>query len=290
MFRLRAGLFVAMCIALILQNYAVAEDRYFDSNGVSIHYTDQGEGEPVVLMHGLNGDYASTWFDSGFAQSLMNAGYRVLALDARAHGLSGAPHDSNRYGPEMSLDIARLLDHVGIEKAHVVGYSMGARIVGKLREMRPDVFISLTLGGYGLVKEDRPPPSVAELADSLERGGGFMPLYRELYPAWTDEAREARSAAMVAALPDVPGMVALLRGLRFRVSEESLRANTVPTLAIVGALDPRKQAADELVAVMQNLELVVIPETDHAAADNHPVFLSSLLNFLERHSLAESAQ
>jgi pimeloyl-ACP methyl ester carboxylesterase len=186
----------------------------------------------------------------------------------------------------MSLDIVRLLEHVGIEKAHILGYSMGARIVGKLREMRPDVFISLTLGGYGLVKDDGPPPSVADLADSLERGGGFMPLYRELYPDWTDEAREARSAVMVSALPDVLGMVALLRGMRFRVSEESLRANTVPTLAIVGELDPRKQAADELVTMMRNLEVVVIPETDHSAASTHPLFLSSLLKFLERHPQA----
>lgn len=130
---------------------AIAQDTgtFFDSNGVNIHYVDIGEGEPVVLMHGLNGNFQRAWLDRGIADKFAAAGFRVLALDARAHGKSGTPHDPSKYGQEMSLDIVRLLDHLNLPKAHIVGYSMGSRIVGKLRELRPERMISLTLGGYG---------------------------------------------------------------------------------------------------------------------------------------------
>ena len=263
----------------------VAQDagQFFDSNGVPIHYIDKGTGEPVVLMHGLNGSYERAWFDPGVAQALLDAGYRVLALDARAHGKSGTPHDPAQYGPEMALDIARLLTHVGLERAHVVGYSMGANIAGKLREMQPERFITLTLGGSGWIKQAGPGSTRVALADSLERGDGFMPLYRSLYPDWTDQDREARSAEMVARLPDVRATVAMLRGYDLSVAEESLRANTVPTLAIIGGADPVKQRVDALQGVMKHLETVVIPGADHQAARTHPDFVASLLEFLEKH-------
>ena len=60
------------------------------------------------------------------------ASYRVIAMDARGHGLSGKPHDPAQYGPEMGLDVVRLLDHLGLRRAHILGYSMGAHIVAQL--------------------------------------------------------------------------------------------------------------------------------------------------------------
>ena len=257
---------------------------FFDSNGVQIHFTDRGTGEPVILMHGLNSDYTESWIDSGVVDALANAGYRVLALDARAHGLSGTPHDPAQYGPEMSLDIARLMAHVGIDRAHIVGYSMGGAIVGKLRAMRPELFITLTMGGRGWDRDSGPNSLLLELADSLEQGGGFMPLYRILYPDWTDEAREARSAAQVADTPDIRALAAYFRGFDFGVTEQSLQSNSVPSLAIVGSADPVKASVGELASVMQNLEIIEIPDADHLEAVPHPLFVASLLEFFQKHA------
>ena len=231
-FRVAIQTYKQSAFASDVEIQAAQSGRYFSSAGVRIHYVDHGQGEPVVLMHGLNDDLGSAWFDTNVAQALVDGGYRVLALDGRAHGLSGTPHGPAQYGQEMSLDISRLLQQLGIDRAHIVGYSMGARIVGKLREVQPEVVATLTLGGFGWTKHSGPSTALAALADSLERGEGFMPLYRELYPDWTDEERETRSAAMLGKLPDVTATVAMLRGYDFGVSEESLRAKHYPNLGI----------------------------------------------------------
>jgi hypothetical protein len=184
-------------------NFTAQEsDGFFNVDGVPIHYMDFGSGEPVVLMHGLNDSFERAWIETDIARALIGAGYRVLALDARAHGQSGTPHDPAKYGREMSLDIVRLMDHVGVDKAHIVGYSMGARIVGKLRDLHPDRFISMCIGGLGWVQDEGAGPGQINLAESLESGEGFMPLYRNLYPDWSEEDRQARSDQMLETIPD----------------------------------------------------------------------------------------
>ncbi|GMR22692.1 MAG: hypothetical protein BMS9Abin37_1060 [Acidobacteriota bacterium] len=107
-----------------------AEGKFFDSNGVQIHYYDQGAGDPVVLVHG-GFDDAASWDTLDFTGALTDAGYRVIAIDLRGHGQSGKPHDAAQYGYEMSEDIARLLDHLDLDKAHVLGYSLGAVVTNR---------------------------------------------------------------------------------------------------------------------------------------------------------------
>jgi pimeloyl-ACP methyl ester carboxylesterase len=91
---------------------------------VEIAYVDVGSGEPVALLHGsfcrLN-----DWLRHPIHGAWLNAGFRVIAMDARGHGQSDKPHDPAASGPEMADDVARLLDHLGIPQAHVMGYSMG---------------------------------------------------------------------------------------------------------------------------------------------------------------------
>ena len=100
----------------------------FDSRGVRIHYVDKGRGTPVVLIHGLTGSYARHWETPGAIEALEKAGFRVIAIDCRGHGQSGKPRNPSEYGLEMVEDVVRLLDHLRIEQAHVVGYSMGGAI------------------------------------------------------------------------------------------------------------------------------------------------------------------
>src|SRR5215471_4661597 len=129
-----------------------AEDATFDSNGVKIHYIVEGKGEPVLLIHGFTSSIQGQWGGAGIIKALAKD-YRVIAYDNRGHGNSGKPHDPKQYGTEMVEDAVRLLDHLKIDKAHVVGYSMGATITCKLLVTHPDRLLSVTLGGSGGLRE-----------------------------------------------------------------------------------------------------------------------------------------
>src|SRR5688572_2364514 len=96
------------------------EDFFFDSAGVAIRYVEAGTGAPVVLVHGYTSDLEDQWIGTGVLPALARM-HRVIAFDARGHGRSGKPHAPAAYGPEMALDVVRLLDHLGIARAHVVG-------------------------------------------------------------------------------------------------------------------------------------------------------------------------
>src|SRR5262249_5072697 len=120
----------------------------FDSNGVKIHYTVEGQGEPVVLIHGAFSSADLNWRLPGTVKALA-AHDQVIALDVRGHGHSDKPAREEDYGVETAEDVIRLLDHLKIEKAHIVGYSMGGMIAMKVVTKHPDRARSLTLGGMG---------------------------------------------------------------------------------------------------------------------------------------------
>ncbi len=124
----------------------------FDSNGVKIAYTVRGKGEPVVLIHG--------WLSSGFINwtlpgttALLAKDFQVVTIDMPGHGSSDKPTKDEAYGPELVEDVIRLMDHLKIKKAHIVGYSMGGIITAKLLATHPDRTLSGTLGGMGWLRE-----------------------------------------------------------------------------------------------------------------------------------------
>src|SRR5204863_10119417 len=118
-------------------------------HGVQIQYVDKGRGAPVVLLHGFTGSYARHWEAPGVLDAVESAGYRVIAMDCRGHGQSGKPHEVAKYGLEMVEDVIRLLDHLHIDRAHVVGYSMGGAIANQLLVRYPARLRSVTLLGAG---------------------------------------------------------------------------------------------------------------------------------------------
>ncbi len=266
---------------------AEVKDGFFDSEGVKIHYREWGTGTPVVLIHGfaLN---ASRWEAAGVPEKLAAAGYRAVVIDCRGHGLSGKPHDPNAYGAEMGRDVIRLLDHLGIQKAHVVGYSMGGFVAGKARELHPERLLSFVIGGSGWYRAGD--YAIAELtgpdiADGLEKTGDFKFMLRAFeanrVPPVPEEQIEARNARMMEG-NDPKALAAVMRGFpTFAVPEESLRANTVPALAIIGSDDPIKPKTDRLKDVMSSLEVVVIDGADHGALA-HPSFVQQVVQFLDR--------
>ncbi len=156
----------------------VVEDRYFDSAGVRIRYIDVGprDGEPVVLIHGGFTNVEEQWIESGVIAALDDT-YRVVALDLRGHGKSGKPHDPLQYGNMIVDDIIRLLDHLRIEEAHIVGYSLGGRITFKLVADHPKRVISAMPNGTDAEPLSSAMRDVFErTAHSLKESGSVRPL------------------------------------------------------------------------------------------------------------------
>jgi pimeloyl-ACP methyl ester carboxylesterase len=281
-------------VALLLTTVrTLAEDQFFDSNGVKIHFIVEGQGEPVVLIHGFTASIQPQWGLPGIIKAL-SQDYQVIALDNRGHGRSDKPHDPKQYGPEMAGDVIRLLDHLKIPKAHLVGYSMGGFMTDYLIMTYPDRAITATLGGAGWSKPNDDRLSfMTELADSLDAGNGIGPLIAQLTPAGRPKPTEEFIDAinkMVMLNNDTKALAACIRGMRgLAVTEAKLRANKVPTLAIIGELDPLKIGVDELAAVMPGLKVEVIEGADHMTAFARPKFVEDLKGFLASHSQAPAA-
>lgn len=272
------------CLVLVLLAAPLlALDRKeatFDANGVEIRYFTQGQGDPVILVHGFTADAERNWVMPGIFDRLAEE-FRVIALDVRGHGKSGKPHDPAQYGMEMVHDVVRLMDHLELERAHVVGYSMGGFITMELLTQAPERLLSATVGGAGWRPEDdRPDPLMETIADSLEAGTGILPLLEALQPPGQETPPPEQIAMMndmVMSTNDPEALAAVIRGLDgLAVTEEQLTANQVPTLAVVGSLDPLKAGVDAMDGVMSDLSVVVIDGADHMTALLDPRFSQQL--------------
>ena len=124
----------------------------FLANGVRIHYAVEGNGEPVILIHGLGSSALINWQMTGVV-GLLSKNYRVIALDLPGHGQSDKPNDDKAYGLQMVEDVAALMDHLAIRKAHIVGYSMGGMIAVKFLARHQDRVLSGVIGGMGWLRE-----------------------------------------------------------------------------------------------------------------------------------------
>jgi pimeloyl-ACP methyl ester carboxylesterase len=281
------------CCLLVLPGISRGrEDTSFNSNGVKIHYIVEGQGEPVLLIHGFTSSVQGQWVVPGIFKALAKD-YQVIALDNRGHGMSDKPHDPNQYGMEMVEDAVRLLDHLKIDKAHVVGYSMGGMITCKLLVIHPDRLLSATLGGAGGLREGATPRRYEVLAESLEQGKGFGPLIDALTPAGRPKPTEEQVQLInqrLEAANDTKALAAVVRGFKnLAVSDDKLKANKVPTLALIGEIDPLKKGVDDLKDRLPNLKVVVLDGADHITAFMKPEFIKELKEFLDKHHQAGKA-
>ena len=122
---------------------------YFNNENVKIYYEIEGEGPPVVMIHGFASNLESNWKQANWVKVLKD-NYRLILMDCRGHGKSDKPHDESDYGQKMTDDVIKLMDHLSIEKANFLGYSMGAYMTFRLLLSRPELFISAILGGFVL--------------------------------------------------------------------------------------------------------------------------------------------
>ena len=258
----RIAALVLALLAMACATSISAEERYFDSAGATLRYYIEGGGTPVILLHGFSGSPEGLWIKPGTFGTLVDAGYQVIALDQRGHGKSAKFYDRDSYGNEMMEDIRRLLDNLKIDRAHLVGYSMGAKVANAFRATYPDRLLSVTLGGYGWPWRSRD-ESVVEAELRLQ--SDFVLPGNDL------RALAAVRAASNDLIPD----------------EESLRSNSVPAFSLLGTEDTvvPGDAVDTFRATMANLESKDMPGT-HAGANGAPYkpqFAAELVCFLAKH-------
>jgi pimeloyl-ACP methyl ester carboxylesterase len=253
-------------LAIFWTGAALAQDRFFDSGGVRIRYVEHGAGLPVVLVHGFTGSIERSWIATGVLPDLARD-YRVIAFDLRGHGRSDKPRDPRAYD-EVGLDVIRLLDHLEISRAHLVGYSLGGIIVAKLLTTHPERFLTAVLGAaaYRRGRSERSDRAAEVAAREIEAG-----LYRALVvstaptdePPPSDEMIHQRSRE-IARNNNVAAHAALMRARRaLLVSDAEIAAVRVPALAVVGAADPALPRVRAMQALWPALELEIVPGAAH---------------------------
>jgi pimeloyl-ACP methyl ester carboxylesterase len=265
-------------------------DRIFDSAGVPIRYVDCGAGTPIVLAHSYTGNLDDQFVRTGVVDALAPR-HRVIAFDLRGHGRSGKPHEPAAYGREMALDIVRLLDHAGVERAHIGGYSLGAHIVAQLLTLHPERFLGAILGGScGRRRWTNEDDRRVEVEAAETETGVMRSQIARLWPPGarppTDDELRARSAKYLAG-NDRRALAAVRRSNRDQVvSDADLAAVGVPTLGIVGTEDPYIASFREVARVMPNVRVVVIEGATHNGVPARREFARAVDDFARMHAPA----
>ncbi len=289
-----------LLLAWLFATFALAapQSQRFEVDGVRLHYLSIGEGTPVVLVHGYTSSAAS-WVNNGIA-ALLAQHYRVLVLDARGHGESDKPHDPKAYGAQMAADVIALLDHEGIEQAHLGGYSMGGLLTLKAITMAPDRFLSAVIGGQGWTGNDvgLGEGLTEEIAVALENGRGIEPLIHALNPEGAPPVPEAQIEAMAKFIETQNDPLALAAVIRSTAGwlpdRAAIAQNPVPSIAVVGDRDPLISAARNLAGNLANFQrLEVLVGATHGGVVRDPAYAArfgeAMLRFLASVEAAEDA-
>jgi pimeloyl-ACP methyl ester carboxylesterase len=254
--------------------------QFFNHDGFDLAFLDRppasGPGDPVLLIHGFASSHYVNWVSPGWFKTLNDAGYRAIALDNRGHGSSTKSYDEADYTPDrMASDAAALLDHLGIESAHVMGYSMGARVSAFLALSNPGKVATLVFGGLGVGLVDGvgdwDPIAEALLAPdpaSITHARG------KTFRAFADQTKSDRRA-----------LAACIIGSRAKLSESQVARIAQPTLIAVGTRDDIAGSPDELAALMPNAAVFHIEGRDHMLSVGDRTFKRRVLEFYEEHAL-----
>ena len=248
-----------------------ADMQRFRHDSVEIAFLDEGEGDPIVLVHGFASTAEVNWLYPGWIATLAAAGRRVIALDNRGHGASSKLYDAAAYHTtRMAEDVRALLDYLDLAYADVMGYSMGARITAFFALAYPARLRRAVLGGLGIhliegvglpesVAAALEAPSLADVGDSVGR----------TFRAFAEQTES-----------DLKALAACIRGSRQTLTREEVAAIRAPVLVAVGTEDVVAGSARQLAALLPSGRAFDIPRRDHMLAVGDKAFKAAVLRFL----------
>jgi len=243
----------------------------FHNGRVEIAYLDEGEGEPIVLVHGFASNKEVNWVYPTWVSELKKNSRRVIAFDHRGHGASSKLYDPEDYHiGTLAGDLRALMDHLDIARADVMGYSMGARVTAYFAKSQPQRLRSAILGGLGigLIKGGGPGENVAKALEAPSLADVVDPVGRT-FRAFADQTRSDRAA-----------LAACLRGSRQLMSAEEAASIALPVLIAVGTTDEIAGSAHALQAIIPGSQVLDIPRRDHMRAVGDKVYKDGVLSFL----------
>jgi pimeloyl-ACP methyl ester carboxylesterase len=245
----------------------------FRHNGVEIAYLDEGDGEPIVLVHGFASNKETNWVGPSWVAALAAAGRRVIALDNRGHGASTKLYDPADYSvAKMGGDVIALMDHLRIQRADVLGYSMGARIAGYIAATHPERVRSAVIGGIGirLVSTQGNGERIAQALEAPSRAA----VTDQMALGFRTFAEQTKS--------DLAALAACIRNPHRTVSRDAAASIRAPVLVATGTKDDIAGSGAELAALIPRALVLDIPGRDHMRATGDPVFKQGVLDFLAR--------
>lgn len=252
----------------------------FQSDGLTLAYESAGDGPPVLCIHGFASSGKVNWIDTGWVETLVGAGYRAITLDNRGHGASDKPYDPELYYPrDMARDGVALLDHLGIERAALLGYSMGARIAAFLAYEHEERVACAIFGGMGM-----------NLINGLSDGNDIISglLAPSLAGLMHPTARQFRIFAEHTGA-DRAALAACMETSRQPMARADVRRIGMPALVAVGEADDMAGSPEPLAEMLPQGEAFVIPKRDHMRATGDKAFKAAALAFLGR-TFAQNSQ
>ena len=245
----------------------------FHNGSVEIAYLDEGEGDPIVLVHGFASTMNVNWVYPTWVSELRKAGRRVIAFDNRGHGGSSKLYDPAQYSiAAMAGDVVALMDHLAIARADVMGYSLGARMAAWLALHAPERLRAAIFGGIGMamIEGGGPGENVVAALEAASLDAVTDPVGRT-FRAFADQTRSDRLA-----------LAACLRGSRGLMSRADVARIALPVLIAVGTTDEIAGSAHALGALIAGSEVLDIPNRDHMRAVGDKVYKAGVADFLSR--------
>lgn len=254
-----------LCEGPAMIQFATAKD------GIRLAFETVGEGQPIVLAHGFASDRKQNWKNVGWYETLTGAGFRVVAMDFRGHGESDKPHEDRSYGDTMLGDVLSVMDAGKIERADLMGYSMGAILSVGLLMTHPERIGRAVLAGIGETYFNEKTAHRRGIANALRASDP---------DTITDPGQKAFRDFASQGGKDIKALAACMSADRTMYTRQQLKTCITPVLVVAGEKDGQAGSPEPLAAAFADGRAVKVPRRDHMTAVGDKVYKEAVLQFL----------